>query len=232
MPRDTAAPRGGSWTLMLADVVALMLAFFVLSFSMREMVGSERREAPSLAGGALAAEAVAGGGGAAAPARGRPLALAPDAGRTAEQLRAPERAAAAVPSLAYLAALVQGDGSAASPSRVWHDDTMLVVELEALPDDGLAEPLRRSLVRLAFLARRFDLELAVAVPAGGERSLGGRAAHALELRRRLAEVTGLAAPEVTFAAPVGAEAPTGLLPPLRVALLVKAVAGAATGQSP
>ena len=232
MPHDTAAPRGGSWTLMLADVVALMLAFFVLSFSMREMIGSERREAPSVADGALAAEAVAGGGDAAAPARGRPLALAPDEGRTAEQLRAPERAAASGPPLAYLAAIVQGDGSAPSPSRVWHDDTMLVVELEALPEDGLAAPLRRSLIALAFLARRFDLELAVAVPAGGERSLGERAAHALELRRRLAEATGLVAPEITFAAPLGAAAPTGLLLPLRVALLVKAAEGAATGQSP
>jgi flagellar motor protein MotB len=232
MPRDTAAPRGGSWTLMLADVVALMLAFFVLSFSMREMIGSERAEAPSIADGVLAAEAVAGGGDAAAPAHGRPLALAPDQGRTAEQLRAPERTAAAVPSLAYLAAIVQGDGSAPSPSRIWHDDTMLVVELEALLDDGLTEPLRRSLVTLAFLARRFDLDVAVAVPAGGDRGLGERAAHALELRRRLAEATGLAAPEVTFAAPAGAAAPTGLLPPLRVALLVKAASGAATGQSP
>lgn len=237
MQRESGAAGTSGWTLMLADVVALMLAFFVLTFSMRELVEDDPPRSTGsqpIASATLLAEAVAAAGTATDPGQGVPLALASNESRIADQLQAPEREAANTPSLAYLAAIIQGDGSEPSLAGIRHDDTMLMVELPDLPDDG-SEPLTdatlRPLLTLAFLARRFDLAFAVALPAGSDATLVDGVARALLLREQIVDATGMAnAPEVTFAA--AEPAPTD--PALRpwAALLVKTADGAAAGQKP
>ena len=220
---------------MLADVVALMLAFFVLTFSMRELVDDDQRSSSGqpIVSAARLAEPVAMAGAATHPDLGLPLALAPAESRTADQLRAPEREAANAPPLAYLAAIIQGDGSTPPLSRVWHDDTMLVVGLPDLPDDS-GEPrddaVLRPLMPLASLARRFDLDLAVGLPADSEATLAERVARAMRLRQRIVDATGFAAaPEVTFAATEPGMTSLGQASPAWAALLVKPAGGAAVG---
>ncbi len=186
-------PGNGGWTLILADTVALMLAFFVLSFSMREMIDDGPRPPGT--------EAVAGASTAAEPREGSPSTPAPIAGRSADQLQAPEQAAAGAPSFVYLAAILEREAGGPAPAAVRHDESGLVVPLPAFTAESPAvETLPRPLLALAFLARRFDLDLQVAIPASAAESLARRTERAMRLRDRLAAVTGLAAAEITFAA--------------------------------
>jgi hypothetical protein len=174
----TLAPR--AWTIMLADVVALMLAFFVLSFSMRELVPIGPARAP------LEPEAVA--------AFEAPL---------ADQRRELEQERAATPAFAYLAAIIEANSRHALADAIWHDDTRLVVRLPGTVDtsDYAADAAAREvLLALAFLARRFDLDLALSAP----RRPGGTLEEGLEraaaIRAWLGETTGLTLDEVSFTA--------------------------------
>ncbi len=219
---------------MLADIVALMLAFFVLSFSMRELVDGERRppSAPPLVDPATVGGAADAGHGGSAQGAGTPLALTPRQGGPAERLRAPERAAADAPSLAYLAAILRGDGAEPALQRVRHDATRLVVDLPITHDAGttrLVDPARRPLLALAFLAGRFDLDLAIAMPEGSAPTLAGRAGVAVALRDWLVETTGVRAPEVTFEPAVVPAAPRGVPTRAWAALQLKAAPAAAGG---
>ena len=193
---------------MLADVVGLMLAFFVLSFSMRELVPIE--PTPSL----------------------------PDVETLAvletpalDQLRALEQERASSPSFAYLAAIIEANSRHAERADVWHDDTRLAVrlpdtlgnpEIEDNPStEGRREPApdaasRELLLALAFLARRFDLDLAVDVPGGAAWSIDQNLDRAASIGAWLVETAGIGPTEITFdRAPAGAAAPAGLVAALQ-----------------
>jgi hypothetical protein len=103
-----SSPRG--WTILLADMVALMLAFFVLAFSMREL-------------------GRAGWRGIRAGRHGPALAVQGE-GRL-DELAAPEMRTAVAPPLAYLAAIIEGSHASLSADRIRHDDAMLSVDLPA-----------------------------------------------------------------------------------------------------
>ena len=171
---------------MLADVVALLLAFFVLSFSMREL-DSIDRHAP------LDSNSIV------APASLGAVATAPS-----DQLRAIDRPAASLPSFTYLTALILDAHATLSADELSHDDTMLTVELPTTLAPETDSELARLLLTLAFLARRFDLELAVDLPARSEPNLEARAERALDLQAWFAQATGTANTEVTF---IAGEAP-------------------------
>jgi hypothetical protein len=235
-PEVSLASASNGWTLMLADVVALMLAFFVLSFSMREMVdgGRPAGDSQSVEHGQLI-EGVPAGGGTILSEAAMPLSLSSPDGRVADQLRALEQAASDTPPVAYLAAIVQGVGPGTAPVGVRHDDTALLVELPEGPDDDaapIATAARQLLLAMAFLARRFDLALAVALPADGGRSMAERVSQALLVRDWLAAVTGEVVPEVTFAASNAATAPGGGNGSGWALLLVKPAADGRPGGSP
>ena len=192
--------------MMLADVVALLLAFFVLSFSMREL-DSVDRHAP------LERDSVV------APANLGAVETAPS-----DQLRAIERPAASLPSFTYLTALILDAHDTLSADELGHDDTMLTVDLPAALSPETDSELARLLLTLAFLARRFDLELAIDLPAQSESDLQGRASRALELRAWLTKATGAATTEVSFIA--GAAPPaSSALRRGRARLAVKAATG-------
>lgn len=191
---------------MLADVVALLLAFFVLSFSMRELDPVDRAAA-------LDRDTVM-----------APVALGAVETAPSDQLRAIEQPAASLPSFTYLSALILDAHETLRADQLGNDDTMLTVDLPGEMSPETDSELARLLLTLAFLARRFDLELAVDLPADREADLEARAERALALRAWLAEVTGSASGEVTFIA--GDEAPGGLQRrPARARLAVKAASG-------
>jgi hypothetical protein len=191
---------------MLADVVALLLAFFVLSFSMRELDPVDH-QAP------LERDTVV------APAALGAVETAPS-----DQLRAIERPAASLPSFTYLTALILDAHETLGPDQLDHDDAMLTVELPGDISPETDSELARLLLTLAFLARRFDLELAVDLPADQEAGLEARVERSLALRTWLAEATGSASGEVTFLA--AAEPPARPeRAPARARLAVKAASG-------
>ena len=193
--------------MMLADVVALLLAFFVLSFSMRELDAVVDRRAP------LDRDSVV------APASLGAVETAPS-----DQLRAIDRPAASLPSFAYLTALILDAHDTLSADELGHDDTMLTVDLPATLSPETDSELARLLLTLAFLARRFDLELAIDLRAEIEPDLEARAARALELQAWLSQATGAATTELTFIA--GNAPPTALeLLQGRARLAVKAATG-------
>ena len=171
------APR--AWTIMLADVVALMLAFFVLSFSMREFVPIEPAPAPL-----------------------QPEAVAALEAPSAEQHRELEQERASAPAFAYLAAIVEAHSRHALSGAIWHDDTRLAVRLPGTIDtsDHAADVAAREvLLALAFLARRFDLDLALTAPRPPGDTLEGGLEQAAAIRAWLGETTGLELDEVSFA---------------------------------
>lgn len=172
---------------MLADIVALMLAFFVLSFSMRELVPIEPAPAP------LSMEVVA-------------VLEAP----SPSQLRASEQERASAPAFAYLAAIIEANSRHPLGDAVWHDDTRLVIRLPGEVDSSntAADAASREvLLALAFLARRFDLDLALDAPAGPGPGIAGNLERAAALRAWLGETAGLALTEITFASPAAAPRP-------------------------
>jgi len=191
---------------MLADVVALLLAFFVLSFSMRELESVDRH-AP------LDRDSVV------APASLGAIETAPS-----DQLRAIDRPAASLPSFTYLTALILEAHDTLSADELSHDDTMVTVDLPAALSPETDSELARLLLTLAFLARRFDLAFAIDLPTRAEPDLDARAERALQLQAWLAAATSAAATEVTF---IAGDAPPGstALRQARARLAVKAVNG-------
>lgn len=154
---------------MLADVVALMLTFFVLGFSMRV-------PAPEWQTGTAAEEMP----------RGR--------------LAAPTLTADAMPPLAYLAAIIEAEGAQARLLSLRHDDARLIATLAGEPPgpatvragDGWSP-----LGTMAFLARRYGLDLALTLPSAMD---AGDATRLLALRDRLVRTAGLADVEIVFPA--------------------------------
>lgn len=193
--------RSPAWTIMLADVVALMLAFFVLGLSMRVIL----------------------------PTEGAPLiettdpeaAMAALERWSAESLTAAERASEPSPPFAYLATILGrlvADGSA---NAIRHDDRRLSARLDADPlpanlsadeapsaqpspaepgpaDDAAQRQARNLLLAMAFLARRFDLELAVTLATSGAPSLAGQVEQSRRLQAWLGAETRHRAPTVVF----------------------------------
>lgn len=202
MRREATTPAPRAWTIMLADVVGLMLSFFVLSFSMRELVPIEPSPAPPQVETVAALETPA-----------------------LDQLRALEQERASSPSFAYLAAIIEANSRHAERAGVWHDDTRLVVRLPdtaGSPDiEGRSEVAadaasREVLLALAFLARRFDLDLALDVPGGTTRTIDQSLERAAAIGIWLGETAGIGPTEVTFdRAPAGAGGPAGLVAALQ-----------------
>lgn len=163
---------------MLADIVALMLAFFVLSFSMREFVPIEPARAPL-----------------------QPEVVAALEAPSSDQRRELEQERAATPAFAYLAAIVETNSRQALSGAIWHDDTRLVVRLPGTVDtsDYAADTASREvLLALAFLARRFDLDLALNAPRRPGDTHEEGLERAAAIRAWLGETTGLTLDEVSF----------------------------------
>lgn len=168
---------------MLADVVGLMLAFFVLSFSMREFVPIDPAPAPPQVDAVAVLEA--------------PL---------LDQLRSLERERAARPSFAYVAAIIEANSRQGALDDVWHDDTRLVVRLPGTIDSRAVtvDPSSRDLLlSLAFLARRFDLDLTVEAPRDHDESIERLLQQAAAIRAWLVETVGLDRIEITYNRRVG-----------------------------
>jgi hypothetical protein len=184
---------------MLADIVALLLAFFVLSFSMRELVPTE----PS-------------------PTLRQSEAVAPLEALSSDQLSTQEQERASSPSFAYLAAIIEANSRGGlADDAIWHDDTRLVIRLPGEVEtsgDAAGAASRELLLALAFLARRFDLDLALDLPASPERRIEGNLERTLAIRAWLGETTGLTLNETTFAAASRDSVADGRLPAAYAAL--------------
>lgn len=195
--------RGSSgWMMLLADIVALMLAFFVLAFSMRTLTIGDRMPVDSSPDRvADATIALVGGTPVGEGTLPTPLARSPVEGQAVDQLQAPEQQATGGRALAYIAAILEHGADDWLPDSIWLDETMLVV---ALPHDGdlgdsaIGAAMRPPLLALAHLARRFDLDLAIDLPQAVAVGLDAQMAQALDVRAWLAEVAAVATPEVTF----------------------------------
>ncbi len=184
--REGAGGRG--WLLMLADVVALLLTFFVLGLSMRDLDG-EKRTAQPLTGSAPAAIDLVARGSAAERAT-------PEISREADR------------SFAYLAALLREQGVLATHTNIRYDNFQLTVDL--LDPAAAASPAERGvamelLATYGFLARRFALEASFLLPALDGEPLAARLDRASAFRRRLEKELGLQGAEVVVAAAAGPE---------------------------
>ena len=169
---------GSRWTIMLADVVGLMLAFFVLSFSMRELVPVDP-----------------------VPATPQEDTVAVLEAPSMDQLRALEQERASSPAFAYLAAIIEANSVPAQADRVWHDDTRLVVRLPGRFDERAVAGeagVRELLLTLAFLARRFDLDLTLDAPRRADETIEQSLEQAAALRAWLVETAGLDRLEVSY----------------------------------
>jgi flagellar motor protein MotB len=200
MPVDARLPTAGAWTIMLADIVALLLAFFVLSFSMRELVPTK----PS-------------------PTLQQPEAVAALEALSSNQHTALEQERASSPSFAYLAAIIEANSrDRLADDAIWHDDTRLVVRLPGEVEgsgDAADAGSRELLLALAFLARRFDLDLALDLPGSPEHEIERNLERTLAIRAWLGETTGLRLNETTFAAAAaGGGTADGRLPAAYAAL--------------
>jgi flagellar motor protein MotB len=202
MASDGMACGSNGWMMMLADIVALMLAFFVLAFSMREMNSGEHppdgRPPDRAAGIAIAAVDGTPAAEGTVPA---PLARSPVDGHAIDQLQAPAHQAAGPPALAYLAAILRHGHDGWVPDSIWHDENMLTVALPNhadLDDEPIGNGMRPLLLSLAHLAGRFGLDLAIDTPHGAAAGLDEQVAQALRLRVWLADAAATATPEVTF----------------------------------
>lgn len=166
---------------MLADIVALLLAFFVLSFSMRELVPTE----PS-------------------PTLPQPETVALLEALSSNQHSALEQERASSPSFAYLAAIIEANSrDGLAEDAIWHDDTRLVIRLPGEVEsssDAADAAARELLLALAFLARRFDLDLTLDLPAAPVLGIERNLERTVAIRAWLGETTGLTVTEITFAA--------------------------------
>jgi len=187
MRLDATANAPRSWTIMLADVIGLMLAFFVLSFSMRELVPTDPVPAPP-----------------------QPDTVAVLDAPLLDQLHALEQERASSPSFAYLAAIIEANGTGTRPDPIWHDDTRLAVRLPGMvhstaiaADAGT----RELLLTLAFLARRFDLDLSIDAPRAPGQTIERSLEEAAAIRTWFVETAGLARMEMTFYRPPPATSP-------------------------
>jgi|GEM_PF-1949661 len=187
MRLDATAGAPRSWTIMLADVIGLMLAFFVLSFSMRELVPTDPVPAPP-----------------------QPDTVAVLDAPLLDQLHALEQERASSPSFAYLAAIIEANGTDTRPDSIWHDDTRLAIRLPGRVDSttiAVHAGTRELLLTLAFLARRFDLDLTIDVPRPPGRTIERSLEEAAAIRAWLVETAGLARMEMTFYRPRSATSP-------------------------
>jgi hypothetical protein len=236
MASDRMAHRSNGWMMMLADIIALMLAFFVLAFSMREMTSSDSRPEGRPANRPV--------GMAIAPIPGTPiaegtvpapLARAPVDGHAIDQLQAPEHQAAGPPALAYLAAVLRQGGGGWVPEGIFHDETMLTVALpqgdgprgDGLRAEAVVSGLRPLLLPLAHLASRFDLDLAIDMPHSGVGGLDAQVARAVRLRIGLAGANITTPPEITFGAVRAASIGAAAADRARAALIVRPAASSA-----
>lgn len=199
--------RQGVWTLMLADVVALMLAFFVLGFSMRVMLPTAGAPLPVVQDPEAALAALE--------------RWAEDSHTTAERPSGP------APPFAYLAAILGDLAADGTAPLIRHDGNRLVVVIGsgppalAAPDD---RPTRDLLLNMAFLARRFGLALSLTLPgpAGTDDDpLQANLALAAGLQAWLSRETRHAPPEVVVeaAAPADRASSSDAAPGLRIALV-------------
>jgi hypothetical protein len=202
MPSDDVVSGSSGWTMLLADIVALMLAFFVLAFSMRAMTNGDRlpdgSPADRVAGAIIApvGDTLVGEG--AVPT---PLARSPVDGQAVDQLRAPEQQTTGGRMLAYIAAILEHGADGWLPERIWLDEGMLMVTLphDVDQDDGaVSASMRPPLLSLAHLAKRFDLDLAIDLPQAAAVGLDAQMALALRVRAWLADAGAAATPEMTF----------------------------------
>ena len=179
--RDRAGER--AWSIMLADVVALLLTFFVLGLSMRDL-DDGRRIAP------LPVDPE------------RPAIALVTQGSVADRAT-PEISAEADRSFAYLAALLREQGGLATNADIRYDDYQLVVEM-ADPASSSSSAERSAATELmatyAFLARRFGLEASFRLPARSDEMLAARLVRVSAFQRRLSNELGLADAEVLIAA--------------------------------
>lgn len=169
---------------MLADVIGLLLAFFVLSFSMRDFVPIDPTPVPAQREAIAVLEAAA-----------------------TDQLRELEQERASAPSFAYLAAIMETNSRHPLTNAIWHDDTRLVLQLPGKLDtsrDPADVASRETLLALAFLARRFDLDLALRARREPGATLEDSLVRAATIRAWLGETTGLTLNEMSFARPATA----------------------------
>jgi len=182
MRASGGASTARGWTIMLADIVALMLAFFVLGFSMRVLV----------------------------PSPGAPLVVAEDATAalaalerwSTESLTTAGRPSGPMPPFPYLAALLDRLLIEAPQASVRHDESRLMLTLDGDPSttaEGGGRRARDLLLAMAFLARRFDLDLSVTMPGRRAEPLATQLSRAQALQARLSAATRHVAPEVILA---------------------------------
>lgn len=179
--RDLAGQR--AWSIMLADVVALLLTFFVLGLSMRELDGGPPTTLLPID-------------------PDRPVIALVTQGNVAERAT-PEISAEADRSFAYLAALLRAQGGLATKASISYTTFQLNIEL-ADPAASASSAERSALTELmatyAFLARRFALEASFHLPTMAGETLPARLDRVLEFRRQLVRELGLAEAEVVVAA--------------------------------
>lgn len=172
-----------AWSIMLADVVALLLTFFVLGLSMRELDGG-----PPTTLLPIDPE--------------RPVIALVTQGSVAERAT-PEISAEADRSFAYLATLLRAQGGLATDASISYSIFQLDVEM-ADPASSASSAERSALTELmatyAFLARRFALEASFRLPTIADETLPARLDRVLTFRHQLARELGLADAEVIVAA--------------------------------
>lgn len=185
--RDLAGQR--AWSIMLADVVALLLTFFVLGLSMRELDGGPPTTLMPID-------------------PDRPAIALVSQGSVAERAT-PEISAEADRSFAYLAALLREQEGLATNANISYTEFQLNIEMVD-PTSSTSSAERSAATELmatyAFLARRFALEASFRLPMRADEALPARLDRALALQRQLARELGLADAEVVVAA---ADEPNG-----------------------
>lgn len=168
---------------MLADVVALLLTFFVLGLSMRELDGGPPTTLLPID-------------------PDRPVIALVTQGSVAERAT-PEISAEADRSFAYLAALLRAQGGLATEASISYNTFLLVIEM-ADPASSASSAERSALTELmatyAFLARRFALEASFRLPTTAGETLPARLDRVFDFRRHLVRELGLAEAEVVIAA--------------------------------
>lgn len=173
--RDRAGER--AWSIMLADVVALLLTFFVLGLSMRDLDG--------------------GGRAALLPVDPERPAIALVTRGSAADRATPEISAEADRSFAYLAALLRAQEGLATDTDIRYDEFQLVVELVDPKSSAAGRSAATELMATyAFLARRFALEPSFRLPGRRDETLAARLDRVAAFRRRLSSELGLADAEV------------------------------------
>lgn len=174
--RDRAGER--AWSIMLADVVALLLTFFVLGLSMRDLDG--------------------GGRAALLPVDPERPAIALVTRGSVADRATPEISAEADRSFAYLAALLRAQEGLATYTNIKYDEFQLVVEMVDPTSSSAAgrSAATELMATYAFLARRFALEPSFRLPGRRDETLAARLDRVAAFQRRLSSELGLADAEV------------------------------------